>query len=108
MRRMHGTLIGVTIVALTAAATPAAAARCGDNHPPQCGPDRQTDPPTVRGGTGGCTDASIAASPLFEGTSACRPGETKVIYDIGPAFPNNGKPADADVVGTTPFVTMRA
>jgi len=31
-----------------------------------------------------------------------------LIYDVGPAFPNNGVPGDASVAGTTPFVTMRA
>lgn len=108
MRRMHGTCFGVLVVAASLAATPALAARCGDNHPAQCGPDNQTDPPTLPGGIGGCTDASIAASPLFRGTNACKPGETRVIYDIGPAFPSNGQSGDTSVAGLTSFVTLRS
>jgi hypothetical protein len=105
---MHGTCFVILVAALALGGTPAGAGRCGSQHPPQCGPDDQTEPPTVSGGAGGCTDASIAASPLFRGSNACRPGETKVIYDIGPAFPNNGQSGDAPVAGLTPFVTLRA
>src|SRR5213593_2578900 len=88
---------------------PAGASRCGDQNPPRCGLDSQTEPPDpMLGGTGGCTEASLASSPLFDHTGACRPGDTKVIYDLGQAFPDNGLAADQAVTGKTSFVTIRA
>jgi hypothetical protein len=90
-------------------AVPAGASRCGDQNPPRCGLDSQTEPPDpMLGGTGGCTEASLAASPLFDHTGACRPGDTKVIYDLGVPFPDNGLAADQSVAGRTSFVTIRA
>src|SRR5262249_33612451 len=108
MRRLQSTCFGVLIVAAALFSSVTWASRCGDNHPAQCGPDDQTDPPTLPGGTGGCTDANIAASPLYRRTNACRPGEPRVIYDIGRAFRDNGKAGDPAVVGLESFVTMRA
>jgi hypothetical protein len=87
---------------------PAVAGRCGTQNPLHCGLDEQTDPPTLPGGTGGCTEASLAAAPLFQGTGHCKSGETEVIYDLGVPFPDNGHPGDAAVIGATSFATMRA
>jgi hypothetical protein len=85
------------------------AARCGSQNPLRCGLDSQTQPPNPQlGGTGGCTEASLQSSPLFNGTGACDPGYTKVIYDLGQPFPDNGIPADQSVAGSTSFVTIRA
>src|SRR4029077_2340569 len=71
--------------------------------------DSQTNPPDpMLGGTGGCTESNLASAPIYKGTGACAPGETKVIYDIAVPFPANGMAGDAAVVGATSFVTMRA
>jgi hypothetical protein len=94
--------IALGVAALTLLGGPALAGRCGEQNPPRCGLDSQTNPPTEPGGTGGCTDASLAQTP------ACEPGDTMVIYDLGQSFPDNGIPADQPVVGTTSFVTLRA
>jgi hypothetical protein len=104
-------VLGPTLAGLLAAllvAGPAEASRCGTQNVLHCGLDEQTDPPSLPGGTGGCTEASLATAPLFKGTGACKPGETKVIYDLGVAFPDNGHSADGAVVGTTSFVVMRS
>ena len=82
--------------------------RCGNQNPPRCGLDAQTDPPTLPGGTGGCTEASLATLPMYKGTGQCRPGDTKVIYDLGVPFPDNGKAADQEVAGLSSFMTLRA
>src|SRR5262245_5262964 len=87
----------------------ALAGRCGDNNPSQCGLDSQTEPPNLGlGGAGGCTEASIAQLPMFQGTHMCRPGETTVMYDLDQPFPNNGVPGDASIVGEKSFLTLRA
>jgi hypothetical protein len=86
----------------------ALASRCGDQNPARCGLDAQTDPATLPGGTGGCTEASMATLPLFKGTGQCAPGETAVIYDLGTTFPDNGLSGDQAVVGETSFITLRA
>jgi hypothetical protein len=83
--------------------TPARADRCTQiKAHPNCGFDSQTNPPTLPGGTGGCTPANLAAVP------PCPPGWTAVAYDLGEPFPSNGMPADASVVGSTSFTTIRA
>lgn len=89
---------------------PALASRCGDQNPPRCGLDSQTDPPDpMLGGTGGCTDASMVGLPLYNRTGACHPGDTMVIYDLGGPFPDNGVPADtAAIAGKEGFLTVRA
>src|SRR5690349_6746128 len=93
-------LAGAALVTVVAA-TPSRANRCGDQNPPRCGGDDQTDPPTLPGGTGGCTDSSLATLPMFKGTGVCRPGYMPVIYDLALPFPDNGLPADSAVVGST-------
>ncbi len=100
--------IPLLVLTLTLAGAEARADRCGNQNPPRCGLDVQTDPLTLPGGTGGCTDASPATLPLFKGTGMCAPGDTAAIYDLGQAFPDNGVPADQGVVGTTSFMTIRA
>src|SRR5262245_15566070 len=96
-------------VAVFLFATPAFADRCGPQNPAQCGSDTQSDPPDLSlGGTGGCTEASIATLPMFKDTHMCPPGQTMVIYDLGQPFPDNGLPADAELVGEKSFVTLRA
>jgi hypothetical protein len=103
------TLSIVALGALTGAAIPALAGRCGDQNPALCGLDSQTDPPDpALGGTGGCTEASMAGLPLYRGTGACRPGWTKVIYDLDKPFPDNGLPGDTAAIGATSFLTLRA
>ncbi len=87
----------------------ALASRCGEQNPPRCGLDTQTEPPTMPGGTGGCTDASMVGLPMYNRTGSCRPGDTTVIYDIGGPFPDNGVPFDqANVAGKEAFLTIRA
>ena len=90
---------GVTMALL--AGGPALASRCGEQNPPRCGLDSQTEPPDpALGGTGGCTDASMVGLPMYNRTGTCRPGDTMVIYDIGGPFPDNGVPFDeASVAG---------
>src|SRR5262244_3658703 len=81
-------------------ATPAFADRCGPQNPAMCGSDAQSEPPNLAlGGTGGCTEASIATLPMFKDTHMCPPGPTTVIYDLDQPFPNNGLPADGELVG---------
>jgi hypothetical protein len=85
-----------------ATAGPAFANRCGPQNPSRCGLDSSSDP------LAGCTDASIAALPLYHRTQACRRGETMVIYDVGRAFPDNGLAGDHVKAGSTSFMTVRA
>jgi len=111
MRTMSASVVRVALgmLLVTSATRPALANRCGNQNPPRCGLDSQTDPPNpTLGGTGGCTEASLATLPLYKGTGQCRPGDTEVIYDLGTAFPDNGVPGDHDVAGTTSFMTLRA
>jgi hypothetical protein len=106
---MYKGMVGVALVGIALAAAPALANRCGDQNPPHCGLDSQTEPPDpMLGGTGGCTEASLASVPVFKGTGACAPGETMVVYDLTQPFPDNGMAGDAAVVGSTSFVTLRA
>lgn len=108
MRRMLVMSLGVVVLALLIAGQ-VSASRCGKQNPPRCGPDAQTDPPNpALGGIGGCTEASLTASPLFKRSGMCAPGQTMVIYDVGSPFPDNGMPQDAQVVGATSFITLRA
>ncbi|HJQ84237.1 MAG TPA: hypothetical protein VKA21_09190 [Candidatus Binatia bacterium] len=105
--------LGITIAGLASvlvATRPAHASRCGEQNPPRCGLDSQTDPPDpLLGGTGGCTDASMVGLPMYRRTGACEPGDTAVIYDIGGPFPDNGVPFDqANVAGKEAFLTIRA
>jgi hypothetical protein len=107
-RGMNLLFIGGAVAGLVASGN-VWAARCGSQNPPRCGLDSQTDPPDPQlGGTGGCTEASLESSPLYNHTGSCAPGYTKVIYDLGQAFPDNGLPADAAATGSTSFVTIRA
>jgi hypothetical protein len=113
MPHTNATRFGIFFFAALAAAmllgSPAQADRCTKiRAQPTCGLDSQTNPPTMPGGTGGCTDANLAAVPLFHGTGACAPGDTAVAYDLGQPFPDNGVPADQPVVGMTSFSTIRA
>jgi hypothetical protein len=97
-----GFALGVAALVLVAD-LPAFASRCGSQTPPRCGLDSGTDP------VGGCTNASIAQVPLHDHSGNCAPGATKVIYDLGQPFPDNGIPADsAAVAGLTSFLTLRA
>ncbi len=99
----------VLIALVCLAASPALANRCGDQNPPRCGQDDQTDPPDpMLGGTGGCTDASMVGLPMFQRTGSCPTGFTEVIYDVGQPFPDNGEPGDTDVIGKTSFMIVRA
>jgi hypothetical protein len=108
MRSPKGTFIAIVVGAALLGSAPARANRCGDQNPERCGLDTQTDPPTLPGGTGGCTEASMDRLPLYQGTRACPDGYTKVIYDLAQPFPDNGMPADQAPVGATSFVTLRA
>jgi hypothetical protein len=104
MRSPNGVYLGLIlgVAALTLLGGPARASRCGSQNPPRCGLDAQTNPPTLPGGTGGCTDANLAQTPM------CEPGDTMVIYDLGQTFPDNGIAADHEVAGTSSFVIIRA
>jgi hypothetical protein len=105
-----GRLGAVVLIGLAGlVARPALANRCGDQNPARCGFDNQTEPPDpALGDGGGCTEASMADLPLFDRTGACPPGYTKVIYDVGQPFPDNGMSDDTDVVGKTSFMIVRA
>ena len=98
------TLLLAGAATLLLAGPSALANRCGDQNPPRCGFDAPFQP----GGTGGCTDASLATLPLYKGTGMCQPGYSEVIYDLATPFPDNGMPGDASVAGTTSFLTVRA
>src|SRR5437867_1796189 len=94
IRRLRS-LVLIALVCLVA--RPALANRCGDQNPSRCGRDDQTEPPgSALGGSGGCTEASMANLPMFEHTGECPPGYTKVVYDVGQPFPDNGMRGDAD------------
>jgi len=109
MSRAKIVLSTLVLGGLVIAAMPASASRCGDQNPSLCGLDSQTDPPDpMLGGTGGCTEASLATLPMYRGTGQCRPGWTRVVYDLGEPFPSNGLPGDTAAAGTTSFLTLRA
>jgi hypothetical protein len=117
MPRTYLRLLGIALsgTALALLAGPSAfAARChedprGGGLGQHCGLDSQTDPPNpALGGTGGCTDASIATQPLYKKTHQCAPGETMVIYDLAQPFPDNQLPGDHAVAGSRSYFTLRA
>jgi hypothetical protein len=102
-------MVAVALGGVLLASTSARGGRCGDQNPALCGLDSQIDPPNpALGGTGGCTEVSLADAPVFQGTGECMPGWTKVVYDLHRPFPPNGLAADEAAVGTTSFLTLRA